>query len=59
MISYLLKVYIDDIILGSTNGDLYEDFTKLMQGEFEICMMNELTFSLELQIKTNKKGDLH
>ena len=59
MISCLLKAYIDGIIFGSTNEDLYGDFTKLMQGEFEICMMNELTFSLELQIKTNKKGDLH
>ena len=34
VISYLLKVYIDDIIFGSTNEDLYADFTKLMQGEF-------------------------
>ena len=55
----MLKVYIDDIIFGSTNEDLYEDFTKLMQGEFEICMMNELTSSLKLQIKTNRKGDPH
>ena len=27
VISYLLKVYIDDIIFGSTNEELYEDFT--------------------------------
>ena len=45
----------DDIIFGVTNKDLCQEFAELMQNEFEISMMGELTFFLELQIKQIKK----
>ncbi|XP_073105869.1 uncharacterized protein [Elaeis guineensis] len=35
---------------------IIEDFAKLMQGEFEMSMMGELTFFLGLQIKQSKEG---
>ena len=50
----LVQVYVDNIIFGSTNPNLYQDFSKLMQGEFEMSMMGELTYFLGLQIKQCK-----
>ena len=44
----VIQIYVDDIIFGSTNETLCEDFAKLMQGEFEMSMMGELTFFLGL-----------
>jgi len=47
----LVQVYVDDIIFGSTNEILCEQFVKAMQGEFEMSMMGELNYFLCLQIK--------
>ena len=47
----IIQIYIDDIIFGATNHCLCEEFSKLMQGEFEMSMMGELKFFLGLQIK--------
>ena len=47
----LVQIYVDDIIFGVTNEPLYEDFSKLMQAEFEMSMTGELKFFLGLQIK--------
>ena len=47
----IVQIYIDDIIFGATNHCLYEEFSKLMQGEFEMRVMVELKFFLRLQIK--------
>ena len=52
----IIQIYVDDIIFGSTNESLCQDFAKLMQGEFEMSMMGELTFFLGLQIKQSKEG---
>nr|KYP56546.1 hypothetical protein KK1_002787 [Cajanus cajan] len=49
-------VYVDDIIFGSTNTSLCEEFVSSMQGEFDMSMMGELSFFLRLQIKQMKKG---
>ena len=38
----LVQVYVDDIIFGSTNNNLYKRFVKLMQGTYEMSMMGEL-----------------
>ena len=51
-----MQVYVDDIIFESTNLNLCQDFSKLMQGEFEMSMMGELTYFLGLQIKHCKNG---
>jgi len=52
----LVQVYIDDIIFGSTNETLCEQFVKVMQGEFEMSMMGELNYFLGLQIKQLQHG---
>jgi Reverse transcriptase (RNA-dependent DNA polymerase) len=47
----LVQIYVDDIIFGSTNAALIEEFLILMSSEFEISMMGELNYFLGLQIK--------
>ena len=47
----IIQIYVDDIIFEATNKNLCEGFAKLMQREFEMTMMGELNFFLELQIK--------
>ena len=47
----IVQIYVDDIIFSATNHCLCEEFSKLMQGEFEMSMMGELKFFLGLQIK--------
>ena len=50
----IVQIYVDDIIFSATNHCLYEKFSKLMQGEFEMSMMGELKVFLGLQIKQCK-----
>ncbi|KAK6163564.1 hypothetical protein DH2020_000428 [Rehmannia glutinosa] len=50
------QIYVDDIIFGSTNKELCDKFSNLMQGKFEMSMMGELTFFLGLQVKQLKDG---
>ncbi|GMI93135.1 cysteine-rich RLK (RECEPTOR-like protein kinase) 8 [Hibiscus trionum] len=52
----VVQIYVDDIIFGSTNECYCKEFSKLMQGEFEMSMMGELLFFLGLQIKQRKDG---
>ena len=49
-------MYVDDIIFAFTNLNLYQDFSKLLQSEFKMSMMGELTYFLGLQIKQCKNG---
>nr|GEU33672.1 hypothetical protein [Tanacetum cinerariifolium] len=50
------KVYVDDIIFGSTNKELCKAFEKLMKNKFQMSSMGELTFFLELQVKQKDDG---
>ncbi|KAJ3702073.1 hypothetical protein LUZ61_005778 [Rhynchospora tenuis] len=52
----LVQIYVDDIIFGSTNATLAEEFSSLMSSEFEMSMMGELNFFLGLQIKQLQDG---
>ncbi len=52
----IVQVYVDDIIFGATNENMCEDFSNLMQSEFEMSMMGELGFFLGLQIKQQEDG---
>ena len=45
------QVYVDDIIFGSTKDKLAYGFSKIMQAEFEMSMIGELTHFLGLQIR--------
>lgn len=44
----LVQIYVDDIIFGSNNMKLVKDFSKIMQGEFEMSPMGELNNFLRL-----------
>ncbi|GJR18889.1 putative reverse transcriptase domain-containing protein [Tanacetum coccineum] len=50
------KVYVDDIIFGSTKKDLCVEFEKLMKDKFQMSFMGELTFFLGLQVKQKEDG---
>jgi hypothetical protein len=51
---FVLQIYVDDIIFGSTNQDFYEEFGSMMAKEFEMSMIGELSYFLGLQIKQMK-----
>jgi hypothetical protein len=53
---FVLQIYVNDIIFGSTNQDFYEKFGKMMASEFEISMIREHSYFLGLQIKQIKNG---
>ncbi|GJT76050.1 uncharacterized mitochondrial protein-like protein [Tanacetum coccineum] len=52
----LQEVYVDDIIFGSTKSSMVKDFEDLMQKEFKMSSMGELTFFLGLQVKQTSTG---
>jgi len=50
----LVQVYAYDIIFGSNNNSMCQEFVATMQEEFEMSMMGELTYFLGLQVKQLK-----
>lgn len=52
----LVQVYVDDIIFGSKSKYLCERFDQLMQFEYKMSMMVEMSFYLGLQVKQLKEG---
>ncbi|GKA41586.1 putative ribonuclease H-like domain-containing protein, partial [Tanacetum coccineum] len=50
------KVYVDDIIFGSTNKELCTAFEKLMKDKFQMIFIGELTFFLGLQVTQKADG---
>ena len=53
---FLVHVYVDNIIFGSTNDNLYKRFAKLLQSKFEMSLMGELKFFLGLQVDQRLDG---
>nr|GFB26740.1 retrovirus-related Pol polyprotein from transposon TNT 1-94 [Tanacetum cinerariifolium] len=53
---FLVQIYVDDIIFGSTNPNLSKQFEKLMHSKFEMSMMGELKFFLGIQIHQSPRG---
>ena len=53
---FVLQIYVDDIIFGSTNQDFCEEFGNIMASEFEMSTIRELSYFLGLQIKQMKNG---
>jgi len=51
---FVLQIYVDDIIFGSTNQDFCEEFGRMMANQFEISMIGELSYFIGLQIKQMK-----
>ena len=52
----LVQVYVDDIIFGSTNHKLCEEFEKIMKSKFQMSSMGELNFFLGLQVNQLSNG---
>ncbi|GJW61365.1 retrovirus-related pol polyprotein from transposon TNT 1-94 [Tanacetum coccineum] len=52
----LVQIYVYDIIFGSTNPKLSKNFEKIMHNKFEMSMMGELKFFLEIQIHRSPCG---
>ncbi|GJX16618.1 retrovirus-related pol polyprotein from transposon TNT 1-94 [Tanacetum coccineum] len=52
----LVQVYVDDIIFGSTNKELFTAFEKLRKDKFQMSSMGELTFFLGLQVQQKEDG---
>ncbi|GJT38163.1 putative ribonuclease H-like domain-containing protein [Tanacetum coccineum] len=52
----LVRVYVDDIIFGSTKKSWCDNFEALMKSIFQMSSMGELTFFLGLQVKQKEDG---
>ena len=50
----ILVVYVDDIIFGSNEESMNQSFSLVMQKEFEMSLLGELTYFLGLQIQKNE-----
>jgi hypothetical protein len=47
----LIQIYVDDIIFGGSSHSLVSRFQEIMESEFQISKMEELTFFLGIQVK--------
>jgi hypothetical protein len=47
---------VDDIIFGGPSHTLVSRFQEMMENEFQMFMMGELTFFLGIQVKQMKQG---
>jgi isopentenyldiphosphate isomerase len=52
----LVQIYMDDIIFGGSSHTLVSRFQKMMENEFQMSMMGELTIFLGIQVKQMKQG---
>jgi hypothetical protein len=51
----LVQIYMDDIIFGGSSHTLVSRFQEMMESEFQMSMMGELTFFLGIQVKQTKQ----
>jgi hypothetical protein len=47
----LVQIYVDDIIFGGSSHTLVSRFQEMMESEFQMSMMGDLTFFLDIQVK--------
>ncbi|GJT46231.1 putative ribonuclease H-like domain-containing protein [Tanacetum coccineum] len=52
----LVRVYVDDIIFGSTRKEMCTEFENMMHKKFQMSSMGELTFFLGLQVTQKDDG---
>jgi hypothetical protein len=52
----LVQIYVDDIIFGGSSHTLVSIFQEMMESEFQMSMMGELTFFLGILVKQTKQG---
>jgi hypothetical protein len=51
----LVQIYVNDIIFGASSHTLMSSFQEIMEKEFQMSMMGELTFFLGIQVKQTKQ----
>jgi hypothetical protein len=52
----LVQIYVDNIIFDGSSHSLVSNFQEMMESEFQMSMMGELTFFLGIQVKQMKQG---
>eukprot|EP00253_Pinus_taeda_P027311 PITA_27311 len=52
----IIVVYVDDIVFGSNEESMSQNFSSVMQQEFEMSLLGELTYFLGIQVQQNKDG---
>ena len=52
----IIVVYVDDIIFGSNEESMSQNFAFVMQQKFEMSLLGELTYFLGLQVQQNKEN---
>jgi hypothetical protein len=52
----LIQIYVDDIIFGGSSHTLVSRFQEMMEIEFQMSMMRELTFFFGIQVKQMMQG---
>jgi hypothetical protein len=52
----LVQIYVDDIIFGGSSHTLVSRFQEMIESEFHMSMVGELTFFLDIQVKQMKQG---
>jgi hypothetical protein len=52
----LIQIYMDNIIFVGSSHTLVSRFQEMMESEFQMSMMGELTFLLGIQVKQTKQG---
>jgi hypothetical protein len=52
----LVQIYVDDIIFSGSSHVLVSSFQEMVEKEFQMSMMGELTFFLGIQVKKMKQG---
>jgi hypothetical protein len=51
----LVQIYVDDIIFGACSHTLVFKFQEMVENEFQMSIMGELTFFLCIQVKQTKE----
>jgi hypothetical protein len=52
----LVQIYVDDIIFSRSSDVLVSRFQEIIDKEFQMSMMGELTFFLGIQVKQTKQS---
>jgi isopentenyldiphosphate isomerase len=52
----LVQIYVDDIVFSGSSHSLVSSFQEMMENEFQMSMMGELTFFLGIQVKQMKQS---
>jgi hypothetical protein len=52
---FLVQIYVDNIIFGGFSHTLVSRFQEMMESEFQMSMMGDLTFLLGIQVKQTKQ----